>query len=87
MTTYNARVTTITVTADEKPTFDERSTVIRIEDEGGGEFVTLEQSGGKLCFDPDEWPTIRAAVDTLVADIEAMERKQAKEGGAWCNNR
>ena len=51
--------------------YSELTTHVRIADESGGEYVEVQQSGrndlGKIAIEPDEWPTLRAAIDELVA--------------------
>jgi len=41
-------------------------TEIEIMDEAAGEFVEVSQEGGKLRFDPEEWPHVRAAINKMV---------------------
>lgn len=56
------------------PIFSERVTVVEINDDAGGEFVTITQDGGRsdfrksLAFDPGEWPVVRDAIDFMVAE-------------------
>lgn len=42
---------------------------IRIEDEAAGEYVVVDSldENGKVCIEPDEWPTVRAAIDHAVS--------------------
>ena len=50
--------------------FSESSTDIEIEDEGGGEFIVITQSifnNTKVAFNPSDWPTIRQAINEMVA--------------------
>lgn len=66
-----------------EPIFDEHATEIRIEDESGGPFVVLKQDrdsaeNGKIGFDNDEWPTLRAAIDEAVAVAEAIIKDTEK---------
>jgi hypothetical protein len=51
-----------------EPIFNERATRVEVDDEGGGEFVVLRQDEGKISIDPGEWPTLRAAIDRMVAE-------------------
>ena len=70
--THITRVTQITVLPEGEPTYSERATIVEIEDDAGGEFVIVDQSSGgdygKVAIDPDEWPTLRAAIDRMVAE-------------------
>ncbi len=58
-------------------TLSEYMTQIEIEDEAGGEFLKISQplagpelSGGAIAITPEEWPTIRAALDAAFREIE-----------------
>ena len=51
--------------------YTERATTVTIQDESGGEFVEVEQHGngrGKIAIDPEEWPALRSAIDTLIGE-------------------
>lgn len=53
----------------DEPIFSETSTDIEIVDEAGGEFVEVHQHHdgyGKIGITPDEWPTLRKAIDHAV---------------------
>ena len=79
-TNYETRVTQMTVLPASDPIFSERATVITIEDEAGGEYIGLTQShpdGSKVLIEANEWPLIRQAVETMLAEITEREaRKQ-----------
>lgn len=64
------RITQLTVSPDGASLFDDRSTIIEIDDEGGGEFIKVVQTHGSsdIRFDPEEWPVIRAAIDRLIEE-------------------
>jgi hypothetical protein len=52
-----------------QPIYSERSTEVEIVDEAAGEFVEVSQSDegyGKIGIGPDEWPSIRAAIDDAI---------------------
>ena len=42
---------------------------IRIEDEAGGEYIQVDSldENGKINIEPNEWPTVRAAIDHAVS--------------------
>jgi hypothetical protein len=46
--------------------------IITIEDEGGGEFVEIRNedsvAGTGLRIDQEEWPTLREAIERMVAE-------------------
>lgn len=52
-----------------EPIFSETSTDIEIVNEAGGEFVEVQQHHegyGKIGITPEEWPTLRKAIDHAV---------------------
>ncbi len=61
------RITQLTVAPEGADLCDDRSTIIEITDEGGGEFITVIQPDGpaEIRIDADEWPAIRRAIDKL----------------------
>jgi hypothetical protein len=65
------RATRWEVARKDEPPLSEMTTHIRIDDEGAGEFVVIEQSArtdvGLVCIDADEWPLIRATIDAAIA--------------------
>lgn len=67
------RITQLSVAPEGADLYDDRSTHIEIDDEGGGEFVKIVQpaNGADIRIEPAEWPTIRAAIDSM---IEACKR-------------
>jgi len=64
------RITEYTIVTEGKTLFDESATVIRIEDETGGEFVTLVQNGERVetAFDESDWPIIRDTIDEMIGN-------------------
>lgn len=52
--------------------YSEMVTTVMIVDESAGEFVEVIQSGrrdlGKIAINPEEWPALRAAIDTMIAE-------------------
>ena len=67
------RYTQITVAPEGEPIFSEQATHVSIEDEGSGEFLKVSQINhhaqkkGAFEITPEEWPTIRDAIDAMVA--------------------
>ena len=66
------RCTQITVAPEDEPIFSELATSITIEDEGVGEFLKVSQINdhakkGTIEITPEEWPTIRDAIDVMIA--------------------
>lgn len=77
--TYTQRVTEITVLPAGLSPSSERATRIKIADEGGGEFIEVEQIHSNLVsgltrIDPDEWPHIRDAIDKMIAECMTEDK-------------
>lgn len=75
MIEYETRTTRLTIAPVGEPIFSERATDVSIEDEAGGEFVTIQQKSltvdrldQKISIDPAEWPTLKEAIERLLAD-------------------
>jgi hypothetical protein len=75
---YITRTMSITVLPESEPTFSEMATTVLITDEGGGEYVEVKQVGrtdiGKICINPEEWPALKAAIDSMIADCQEVEK-------------
>lgn len=69
---WSARVIEMIVTPQANSAlFDDLSTRVRIDDEGGGEFITLTQYNGidgedTIRIEPDEWVFLRSVIDKLM---------------------
>lgn len=80
---YETRTTRLTVAPKGAAIFAPRATHIEIDDEGGGEYVVIRQTGNDdkeylLRVDADEWEPLCSAVNRLLADI--AKRATAPEG-------
>ena len=68
---YETRTITLMVVPAGESIFSEMATTVSIVDEAAGEFVEVSQSGrqdlGKIAISPEEWPTLRDAIDSLIA--------------------
>jgi hypothetical protein len=79
---YEVRITQVTIAPPNVPIFDERATVIEIDDvASGAEFVQIKQSrdkaeAGCVAFDTDEWPIIRREVDAMVKRCRNYEESE-----------
>jgi hypothetical protein len=62
---YETRTTKMIVGVKGQQIFDDSVTEIEIVDEAGGEFLEVSQDGGKLRFDPEEWPHVRDAIEKM----------------------
>jgi len=69
--TYEIQTHALIVKPKNAPLYSEQATIIRLEDEGAGYYVAVEQHDrtdiGKIAITPEEWPTLREAIDRLMA--------------------
>jgi hypothetical protein len=68
MSKYIIRPTSWIVGPSEEPSHSLQMTTVRIDDEGGGEFVVLEQENDtgpvhRIAIDPAEWPILKQAIE------------------------
>lgn len=78
---YKIRTTRLSVLPAKEPLFSEMCTNVTIEDEAAGEYLVIEQQSGStetrdqtIIINPEEWPALRQAVDTLIENIEGWAR-------------
>jgi hypothetical protein len=76
-TKYESRATSWAVLPKGEPLFSELATVISIDYEAVGEFVTVEQrlmpESSKVAISHEEWPAIRAAIDHAISECRAYK--------------
>jgi hypothetical protein len=73
MTPYITRVTQLTVTPHDEPTYSDMATTLTIDSEGGGEFLVIVQPtrvGKGIAIDPSEWPRLRAAINRMIGECK-----------------
>lgn len=67
---YECRATQYSIGPKGGPIYAEGTLRIDIDDEAGGEFISLKQDSlfqdACIRIDPDEWPLVRKAIDRLV---------------------
>ena len=78
---YITRITSVTISPENEPTYSEQATHVAIEDEAAGEYVTIEQMNGsseigKVRIDPEEWQAIACAVSDMIAEIKKHQTNQ-----------
>ncbi len=70
-------VITQAVTVSRGGILDDSAIVIEVHDLGGGEFVKISQPSAEetnwVGIDADEWPTIRAQINKMFADIKRRD--------------
>jgi hypothetical protein len=65
------RITKITILPQGEPIFSEQATHVEIEDEAGGEFITVSQpNGGKIGIEYGEWLELRTVIGKMFREIE-----------------
>lgn len=64
---YRLLTTQVTVVPDGEFTYSEKATHVCLDDEGAGAFLVIKQYRGAIAIDPDEWPSIRDAVEKVLA--------------------
>lgn len=68
---YRSRFKSMVVYTDGESIYDSGGYIIEIDDLGGGEFIVIrENEGGSIQVNPDEWETLKHAIDTLIARCE-----------------
>lgn len=62
------RITRVTIVNESDPLFSEYGYTIEIEDEAAGEFIQItdHHDGSKITLNPEDWPTIRSAINKMV---------------------
>ena len=79
---YTTITSRITVLLEKDAIFSEYATHIEIADESGGPFLQIYQIGDRskrvhdhqINIDIDQWPTLRAAIDSAVEVAKRLEQ-------------
>lgn len=69
------KITSITICPDGGSMVSEYSTVIAIDDEGGGEFIRITQpydddQNKGICFTKEEWPKVKRAIEKMMKNCK-----------------
>ena len=82
---YEIRTTALTVAPVGDSTYSEMATTIAIADEAAGEFVEVTQHGrvdiGKIQINPEEWPSLREAIDRMITECRDDPDGKNPNGG------
>lgn len=77
------RMTQVTVLPEGASIYDERGIKVSIEDEGAGEYIEILSLGGSadgvVKIDPEEWPTLRDAINKMIDEIKANDEARAAQ--------
>jgi hypothetical protein len=83
-TEYKLTVTEITVhDKSRSPLTHLDTTVVKLEDEGGGAYITISQGEDEIRFDLDELPLVSEAVDRLIVQHEGMNKASSVAAPAY----
>ena len=83
-TEYKLTVTEITVhDKSRSPLTHLDTTVVKLEDEGGGAYITIRQGEDEIRFDLDELPLVNEAVDRLIVQHEGMNKASSAAAPAY----
>lgn len=74
--TYEMRATKIVVQEHGDSIYGVGATTIAIDDEGNGEFLAVYQGSNEIRINPDEWPTIRKAIDQMIKKCRSADGDQ-----------
>jgi len=71
------RTTQITLLPECEPIFAESAITLTIQDQAAGEYlkVCTGKDSDAILIDPAEWPQLREAIDSMMAEIAKHERK------------
>lgn len=71
---YETIIHSLIVKPEGSAIYSERATIVRMDDEGAGPFVVIEQAfnEGKISVEPEEWPHILAAIEQMMATCTQM---------------
>lgn len=68
------RTTQLNVAPEWEPIFSERSYTVMIEYQAAGEYVevgSLDDQGGKIAIDPENWDDLRSAIDQIIKECQS----------------
>jgi len=51
------------IAPDGEHSFSEKAYRISLQDEGGGEYVEVEDAAGKIGINPEDWPHLKEAIE------------------------
>ena len=75
--TYHTIIAQLRVIPSGKTIDDDGVTIIGMDDDGGGAFVTVRQeeqlNTNEIRIDPNEWPAVRAAINRMVRECGRVD--------------
>ena len=86
--TMETRITSLIVLPEGEPIFSERATIVRIDDEAGGEYIVVSQDSipgrGNVAINPEEWPDIRDAIERMMKECRPINDALRGQASAAC---
>lgn len=79
MTDYRLLDAAMIVVQAGKSINDETATRIEIVDDGGGPYLEVSQDNGAVRIDPDEWPSIKQAIDRMIGAAAVIEQEHGHD--------
>lgn len=81
---YRTIVNSLLVLPEGEPAFSVAGTVVRLNDDGSGPFVVLEQVADdkRVVIERNDWPSIRAAIERMLQVCDELDGEHAIETGA-----
>jgi len=76
VTGYTTHIVAMIVAPKGQHIYSEQATRVEIQDDAAGPYIELSQEDGKVRIDPEEWPELRDAIETMIA---AAARLTAEE--------
>jgi len=75
--TLETIVGSLIVKPHKEPIFSEQATIIALEDEAAGLYVTVTQTHGhpKIAITAEEWPAIKEAIERMLEVCAGQEAK------------
>jgi hypothetical protein len=71
MSKYKTTTTSISVHLEnESPIFGDSATIVKLEDEGAGMFIVLEQPEGEVRIDPEEFDFLIESARKLITEAK-----------------
>lgn len=81
---YIAHTHSIMVMPRSEPIYSEQATIISLDDEAAGPFITVAQHGhidrvGKISITQEEWPALRKAIDEMIVLCGRIENEEDEQ--------
>jgi hypothetical protein len=82
MKDYQIRTTRIHILPKDEPLFSVFGTIIEIDDEAAGEYLTVTQQGDtddamnqQICIEPENWTLLKQGIEMMLGEIEKHQKE------------